>query len=309
MSLPQTTFAPYTPTKTSIVFGQKKTREAVEAWNASWRRHSNEYARLKTRVENYTSVYILGEAESKYPSVKGHSESKAISILSTFLGREFDVNEKIGVKAALLKYKRALDSSLEVDRDIAGEVGYVNATWVFRKVANELDVRFLCAEIENVGFKRSKRGERSQPNDLFDKEIAPQTIDLTAVATAYRTELDELQKQIDAGQRELATIKAKGAAKSKADERTEVALTEKLAGASGERQALDEEWSAISVGLSALYDASGALLPHHGERLDKAALAMFSLPRMALWRSENVLVRKTTAITVLDHMRRQGLWQ
>jgi type I restriction enzyme M protein len=47
VSLPQVTFQPYTPTKTSLLFAVKKTRREVEAWDGAWRKASNEYGRLR----------------------------------------------------------------------------------------------------------------------------------------------------------------------------------------------------------------------------------------------------------------------
>lgn len=47
VSLPQVTFQPYTPTKTSLLFAQKKTREEVERWDAAWRKAANEYGKLR----------------------------------------------------------------------------------------------------------------------------------------------------------------------------------------------------------------------------------------------------------------------
>lgn len=56
VSLPQLEFEPYTSTKTSILFAQKKTYDEIEAWNVAWDDASNEYAQLKLRVENLMSV-------------------------------------------------------------------------------------------------------------------------------------------------------------------------------------------------------------------------------------------------------------
>jgi type I restriction enzyme M protein len=47
VSLPQVTFQPYTPTKTSLLFAVKKTRKEVDQWDAAWRKAANEYAKLR----------------------------------------------------------------------------------------------------------------------------------------------------------------------------------------------------------------------------------------------------------------------
>ena len=47
VSLPQVTFQPYTPTKTSLLFAVKKDRKEVYEWDAAWRKASNEYGKLR----------------------------------------------------------------------------------------------------------------------------------------------------------------------------------------------------------------------------------------------------------------------
>ncbi len=47
VSLPQVTFQPYTPTKTSLLFAVKKTNAQVNLWDTAWRKASNEYNKLR----------------------------------------------------------------------------------------------------------------------------------------------------------------------------------------------------------------------------------------------------------------------
>ena len=47
ISLPQVTFQPYTPTKTSLLFAVKKTRKEVERWDSAWRKAAHEYGKLR----------------------------------------------------------------------------------------------------------------------------------------------------------------------------------------------------------------------------------------------------------------------
>jgi len=47
VSLPQISFQPYTPTKTSLLFAMKKTAAEVAEWDAAWREATNEYAKLR----------------------------------------------------------------------------------------------------------------------------------------------------------------------------------------------------------------------------------------------------------------------
>jgi type I restriction enzyme M protein len=63
VSLPQITFQPYTPTKTSLLFAVKKTHKEVEAWDAAWRAATNQYAGL--RKSGIVQYLILNERVRK----------------------------------------------------------------------------------------------------------------------------------------------------------------------------------------------------------------------------------------------------
>jgi type I restriction enzyme M protein len=47
VSLPQVSFQPYTPTKTSLLFAVKKTRKEVESWDNAWREATRAYKKLR----------------------------------------------------------------------------------------------------------------------------------------------------------------------------------------------------------------------------------------------------------------------
>lgn len=46
-------------------------------------------------------------------------------------------------------------------------MGFVNTWWVFEEVAKEISYSIFMAEAEQIGYKRSKRGEKVTPNDLY----------------------------------------------------------------------------------------------------------------------------------------------
>jgi type I restriction enzyme M protein len=47
VSLPVVAFQPYTPTKTTLFFGTKKSRKEVEQWDTAWRKAANAYGKLR----------------------------------------------------------------------------------------------------------------------------------------------------------------------------------------------------------------------------------------------------------------------
>ena len=75
-----------------------------------------------------------------------------------------------------LKYivDTAYDEFLEIIAldypDWDGAQKYTNSWWVFGEVVKELNSEIIFAEANNIGYKRTKRGEKPQPNDLFQAD-------------------------------------------------------------------------------------------------------------------------------------------
>jgi len=168
VSLPQLTFEPFTSTKTSLLFAQKKTKTEVEQWNNLWSKYSNEWSNLKTRCDNLISVYIDGKERKKLPSIKNLSEHEEKDILARMLKYYFEDNDKrLSAKEIIEKYQDELKRLCKYDKDTKDILGFVNTWWVFSEVGKELNYKILMAEVDNVGYKRTKRGEKPMPNELY----------------------------------------------------------------------------------------------------------------------------------------------
>jgi len=168
VSLPQLTFEPFTSTKTSLLFAQKKTKSEIQEWDKLWSKYSNEWSNLKTRCENLLAVYIDGKDRSKLPSIKNLKESEEKEILAKIL-KDYIENEdkKLSAKELIEKYQDELKELCIYDNDTKDVFGFVNTWWVFGEVAKELNYKIFMAEVENIGYKRTKRGEKPMPNELF----------------------------------------------------------------------------------------------------------------------------------------------
>ena len=70
VSLPQVTFAPYTPTKTSILFAKKKTATEIEKWDTLWNEKTRDYGKLRTRCVNLCAVADGKKQKNKLKSIK-----------------------------------------------------------------------------------------------------------------------------------------------------------------------------------------------------------------------------------------------
>lgn len=168
VSLPQVTFEPFTSTKTSLLFAQKKTKAEIDQWNALWTKYSNEWNNLKTRCENLCAVYLDEKDRKKLPSVKDLSEKEEKEILVRMLKDYIEVDDKkLSAKELVTKYQNELSDLCSYDKDTKDVFGFVNTWWVFGEVAKGLDYKIFMAEVENVGYKRTKRGEKPMPNELY----------------------------------------------------------------------------------------------------------------------------------------------
>ncbi len=168
VSLPQLTFEPFTSTKTSLLFAQKKTKAEIQEWNKLWSKYSNEWGNLKTRCENLLAVYIDGKDRSKLPSIKNLKESEEKEILARMLKNYIETGDKkLSAKKLIEKYQDELKELCKYNNDTKDFFGFVNTWWVFGEVAKELNYKIFMAEVENIGYKRTKRGEKPMPNELY----------------------------------------------------------------------------------------------------------------------------------------------
>lgn len=258
---------------------------------------------MATRIENYRKVFVEGAARSKFPSIRNHSDGQAQANIARMLRVTLSADETAMPLKELLESKRnLLDEALSADVDTADVFGRVNVAWVFAEVALSVDYPIFIAEARQVGYKRTKRGERPQPNDLFDLEAAPERIDTGEVRQAYEDEAMALERDVVVWEARFKVLDqgGKAAEKSRAEERIEAAR--------GKAIAIRSELVRVLAEIERCYDAHGRLLDAHRARDDKALLAVFGLPRMTRWRSEAILVRADRHRTLLDLMRKEQLW-
>lgn len=137
-------FRPYAGTKTSLLFAQKKSKDEVEKYEATWRKYSNEYQRLKRQIAGYRKGELKSENVVK-EDIKRY--------LKTFFD---DADNILSAKKILSKYRNEI-SEVNKNRD----------WWVFGEVAIGLDYSILMADAREIGYKRTLRGEQRRPNELF----------------------------------------------------------------------------------------------------------------------------------------------
>jgi len=147
ISLPHLAFAPYTQTKTSLLFTQKKTTEEIEEWNKLWAEYEEEYKELDFEIKKLLK------------SGKDQDKNRFIEFLIKILGEENFNNEdkKLSFKELKEKYE---DNIKEADLE----------WWIFKNISKEQDYPIFMAHAEGIGYKRGVRKEEKRPNQLFNSE-------------------------------------------------------------------------------------------------------------------------------------------
>ena len=168
VSLPQLTFEPFTSTKTSILFAQKKTKDELLKWNSLWNKYSKEFSTLKTRIENLINVYKNQKPKEQYPSIKDLSTVDERTIINRFIKAYLqEEDDNLTNEEIINKYYEEIVELCKIEKDTEKEFGYANSWWVFEEVSKELDYDIFMAEVDKIGYKRTKRGEKVQPNELY----------------------------------------------------------------------------------------------------------------------------------------------
>lgn len=310
VSLPQVTFEPYTSTKTSLLFMQKKTKAEIQEWNALWNQYGSEWSNLKTRALNLIDVYLNNKDRRKLPSIKDLNEMQEIEILTRlFKDYILEDDSSLNPKEIIKKYKSELDELCKFDKDTTDVFGFYNPWWVFGEVAKHLDYDIFMAEAENVGYKRTKRGEKPMPNDLFDLEFAPNILELELITNYY----DELIAKDTHLLSELNSEKED--LKQKIDEKTNKTLEKKFLSVCEDIEKVEsrlealknEKDEAINVH-NTYYQTNNKIKDEYFDRTDETLINYFKNGIMQRWASSDILLRKEEELKILDSIRKSVKW-
>ena len=150
ISLPVVTFEPYTSTKTSLLFAQKKTIEDIKAYELVWDRYSKRFEQLEKDFR-----ILLKDLEEK------KAKETFLKLIKDLLLDQFEKgDENLTISELREKYRIFFEkgSSFKINKD----------WWVFSKVSKEVDYSIFMANVEDVGYKRTTRFEKIRPNDIFN---------------------------------------------------------------------------------------------------------------------------------------------
>ena len=227
---------------------------------------------------------------SKWSIASENEEQRKNNIL--YLLNVYDsIDENLSIIELVKTYRQELTDLITLDKDTKEVFGFVNTWWVFNQVAKELSYSIFMAEVDNVGYKRTKRAEKEMPNDLYDLEIAPQTLDKMEVMEPLLSELTSVLSQIE-------NLK-KNETKKSLDE---------LGKLETKRLNLEREIAELEVLIDKLYD-DGKLKDEYFDRIQQGELqSVFLNPYLKPFISHRVALRSGVKIKVLDYLR-EVKWQ
>ncbi|MFN3757236.1 MAG: N-6 DNA methylase [Flavobacterium sp.] len=315
VSLPQITFEPFTSTKTSLLFAQKKTKKQVEQWNEVWDKYGKEWSLLKTRVTDYFKYFVNEEklnkkwAKDVVEDIEKNNTDNIKANIERFL-KDYLTPEDVELspKELLTKYKEEIDSISKFEKE-TNVFGFYNAWWVFGEVAKEMDYDIFMAEAGNVGYKRTKRGENPMPNDLYDLEFAPFQIDTKAIIATYDKDIKILNDLLAESKKELEAVEKKNA-----DKETE-ALKKKVEKLNSEIENLTfkiellETEKAQVISIFKKFYNDDTLKDEYIERTDTELINHFKNGVLSRYKCDDIVLRTTALQTILDNIRKEVIWE
>ncbi len=315
VSLPQLTFEPYTSTKTSLLFAQKKTEEEIELWNNYWQQYSSEWQMLKTRITDYIKYFVDEQklnkrwAEDVVNDIQTNNISNIKNNILRFL-KDFvtEQDTQLDVKELLIKYCLEIENLTKYNNDTADTFGYVNTWWVFSEVAKQFpNEQIFMAQAENIGYKRTLRGEKQMPNDLYDINYAPDNLDFSLIYNKYNKQITQKQNALMEYNQNITAIEEK---QTKTKKDSEALKRLKLSKESIEKhlQQLKNDLSTVKK-IETTYYNNNILKDEYKERTDKTLISYFQNGIMKEYKDNQIALRDNELITILDHIRKEVVWQ
>ncbi len=318
ISLPQVTFEPYTSTKTSLLFAQKKTKKEVEQWNELWDEFGKEWAKLKTRVADYVLYFVEEKPLNKKWAVDvvqniENKDFRAINkIIFHFLKNYITLeDETLTTKELLIKYRQDIENLSKYDKD-THIFGYYNAWWVFGEVAKKLDQDIFMAEAENVGYKKTTRSNNPMPNDLYDVEYAPTKLNTTEILQEYQKNIRDEKVKQNKSNDELKSEEAKITEKNNETLNQKIEKLKKEIDKRAKKIENLENDVKLVTQIFETYYQNGVLKNEYAERIDNELLKHFKKNGILEYKkSKDIVLRKNknNFLTILDYIRNEVSWQ
>mgnify|MGYP007102281490 FL=1 len=219
------------------------------------------------------------------------------TLICEFL-KDFLVEKDKGIRmivSLIEKYRLELSDLCSYDKDTVDAFGYVNTWWVFNEVSRHFDYEVFMAEVDNIGYKRTKRGEKETQNDLYSLEYAPEIIDFEYIRDEYQNNINELEVLIKKERNKLSKEK---------DDKKISSINKKIKNVIDKENKIKDDLKGIELFVEKYYDKSYKLKEEYAERIDKDLIDMFRIGILKKYKSEKIALRESTLLTVLDYLRK-----
>lgn len=168
VSLPRNVFID-TPTLTSLLFAQKKSADEIEIWDKIWQKY------YENATKAFKDARMSVSKKNKDCYVDSEEVVKTVTnILSPFVNLEewivkkgknseimpIRVNPKLYDVSSCMAYYTDLLKSASIEKIII--------RYAFEKTSVECDQEFATFMVNEIGYKLSKRKEKSRPNQLCE---------------------------------------------------------------------------------------------------------------------------------------------
>ena len=156
-----------TPTLTSLVFAQKKTKEELAIWDAEW---TKQEAVVEAAIKNARAELASSRAATRSA---GAVAADVMRTLLPIVGPGAWVT-KGGKTPAVLRFERKwagepgpVAAKYFVDIMRTAEFREICRRYVFKNVVASIDYSYPTFVVDEIGYKLSKRREKARPNPLM----------------------------------------------------------------------------------------------------------------------------------------------
>ena len=152
VTLPSHAFQPWTPTRTSLLFAQKKTREEESTWGETFDQRLMETCAAQRAVLDAARKIVKPGKRTTTEQLEAHAKAASDGLV----GLGLEAHEGVVTSPEWATRAASLAKSVSPE-----ELAFA-ATVVSAPVDP-----YIGLIVEEVGFRRTKRAENSAPNDLF----------------------------------------------------------------------------------------------------------------------------------------------
>ena len=208
VSLPRNVFID-TPTLTSLLFAQKKSAEEIHAWDKEW---TTNYDVAKKAIKD-AKTCISASKKDSYATAKAVEAAVLSKISSIIPLNEWAIKKGKNAEIMPLVLKETIvdaDEAIEYYLDLfkSASIEKLILRYAFAKTAAKYNNSFDTFVVTEVGFKLSKRKEKSRPNQLCifrgkksgkklsNLHLCDEPVNITINSKKPETVLDIIKKEV-----------------------------------------------------------------------------------------------------------------